>query len=159
MGERPTRYFYQLENQRQTRNLITELRVKNSIVTSDQTILRQCREFYREPYSAEPVDIASQDWLLNQLDKSLASEDQAKCEGLLTLSECSEALSQMSTGKSPGADGLPSCLESIRPGPNRCPQFLLYTRVIRHASTTALQKGIPFGLKKLAANFFAQHRL
>ena len=107
LGEKPTRYFYQLENQRQTRNSITELRVKNSTVTSDQTILRACREFYRELYSAEPVDTASQDWLLDQLDKSLASEDQAKCEGLLTLSECSEALSQMSTGKSPGADGLP----------------------------------------------------
>ena len=107
MGERPTRYFYQLENQHQTRNSITELRVKNSTVISDQTILRECREFYRKLYSAEPVDIASQDWLLDQLDKSLASGDQAKCEGLLTLSECSEALSQMSTGKSPGADGLP----------------------------------------------------
>ena len=58
-------------------------------------------------YSAEPVDLKCQDWLLDQLDSTLTSEDQEKCEGILTLSECYEALSEMSTNKSPGADGLP----------------------------------------------------
>ena len=37
----------------------------------------------------------------------MASEGQEKCEGNLTLSECSEALLQMSTEKSLGADGFP----------------------------------------------------
>ena len=58
-------------------------------------------------YTAEPVDLNCQDWLLNQLDIVLTSEDQEKCEGALTLSECYEALSQMQTNKSPGADGFP----------------------------------------------------
>ena len=58
-------------------------------------------------YTAEPVDLNCQDWLLNQLDIALTSEDQEKCEGALTLSECYEALSQMQTNKSPGADGFP----------------------------------------------------
>ena len=66
-----------------------------------------CHTFYSNLYSAEPVDIPSQDWLLANLDRSLTSEDQQKCEGLLTLSECHEALGQMSSSKSPGADGLP----------------------------------------------------
>ena len=39
-----------------------------------------------------------------QLDISLASKDQEKCECNLTHSECYVALSQMSTGKSPGVD-------------------------------------------------------
>ena len=49
----------------------------------------------------------SQDWLLDQLDQFLTSDGQARCEGELTLSECFEAASQMSTNKSAGSDGLP----------------------------------------------------
>ena len=58
-------------------------------------------------YTAELVDLKCQAWLLNQLDTTLTSENQEKCEGALTLSECYEALSQMQTNKSPGADGFP----------------------------------------------------
>ena len=58
-------------------------------------------------YTAEPVDLKCQDWLLNQLDTTLTSENQEKCEGALALSKCSEALSQMQTNKSPGVDGFP----------------------------------------------------
>ena len=106
-GEKLTKYFYQLEKQRQTRNAINELRVEDQTVTSHKNILTACRDFYVKLYSAEAVDLNSQDWLLNQLDTTLTYEDQAKCEGALTLSECYEALSQMQTNKSPGADGFP----------------------------------------------------
>ena len=88
-------------------NVISELRVGDVSVTSTRDILRECHTFYSNLYSAEPVDIPSQDWLLAHLDRTLTSEDQQKCEGLLTLAECYEALGQMSSGKSLGADGLP----------------------------------------------------
>ena len=106
-GEKPTKYFYQLEKQRQTRNAINELRVGDQTVTSHKNILTACRDFYVNLYTAEPVDLNSQDWLSDQLDTTLTSEDQEKCKGALTLSECYEALSQMQTNKSPGADGFP----------------------------------------------------
>ena len=106
-GERPTKYFYQLAKQRQTRNSINELRVGDRTVTSHKNILTACRDFSVNLYTAEPVDLKCQDWLLNQMDSTLTSEDQEKCEGAFTLSECYEALSQMQTNKSPGADGFP----------------------------------------------------
>ena len=37
---------------------------------------------------------------------SLGGQEQASCEGLLTIEECREALNGMDTGKSPGIDGL-----------------------------------------------------
>ena len=37
---------------------------------------------------------------------SLDEQEQASCEGLLTVEECREALNGMDTGKSPGIDGL-----------------------------------------------------
>ena len=107
LGERPTQYFYQLENKRQTRNAINELRVNDMAVTSNKEILSACRSFYKSLYSEEPVDFESQDWLLDQLDTALSGEDQLKCEGDITLAECSVALSQTTTGKSPGNDGFP----------------------------------------------------
>ena len=63
-GEKPTKYFYQLERQRQTRNAINELRVDNRTATSHKNILTACRDFYANLYTAEPVDLKCQDWLL-----------------------------------------------------------------------------------------------
>ena len=107
LGECPTQYFYQLENKRQTRNAINELRVNDMAVTSNKEILSACRSFYKSLYSEEPVDFESKDWLLDQLDTALSGKDQLKCEGDITLAECSVALSQMTTGKSPRNDGFP----------------------------------------------------
>ena len=98
--EKPTRCFFQLENKRQSRNAIFERRVNNTSVTSDKNILR-------DVYNAEPVDLESQDWLLEQLDHFLTVDDQKLCEGELSLAECFKAASQMSSNKSPGSDGLP----------------------------------------------------
>ena len=105
--EKPTKYFYHLEKQRQTHNQINELRGGDWTVTSHKIILTACQDFYVNLYTAEPVDLKCQDWLLNQLDTTLTSENQEKCEGALALSKCSEALSQMQTNKSPGVDGFP----------------------------------------------------
>ncbi|CAH3171681.1 unnamed protein product, partial [Porites evermanni] len=52
-GEKPTKYFYQLEKQRQTRNSINELRVGDQTVTSHKNILTACRDFYVNLYTAE----------------------------------------------------------------------------------------------------------
>ena len=107
LGEKPTRYFFQLKTKRQSRNAIQELRVGDRSVTSDMEMLNTCREFYSSLYLAEPVDLSCQDWLLDQLDETLTADDENKCEGDVKLGECYEALSQMWSGKSPGADGLP----------------------------------------------------
>ena len=107
MGEKPTRYFFQLENKHQSRNAISELHVNNTSIKADKNILQECRDFYENLYTAEPVHLESQDWLLEQFDQFLTSDDQALCKGELTLTESFEAASQMSTNKSPGSDGLP----------------------------------------------------
>ena len=71
-------------------------------------ILKECNTFYKTLYTEELTDRTSQDWLLEQLDSALSSEDQALCEGELTVLECHAALSQMESGKSPGMDGFPA---------------------------------------------------
>ena len=57
LGEKPTRYFYQLENKQQSRNAIDKLRrADDTIVSSGKEILAECRVFYKNLYSAEPVN-------------------------------------------------------------------------------------------------------
>lgn len=107
-GKKLTKYFFQLEHKRQTKNAITTLRVGSVTYETDKEILVQALDFYKSLYSEEPVVPASQDWLVSQLNKSLAFEDQAHSEGELTLSECYDALAKMESGKSPGNDGLPA---------------------------------------------------
>ena len=108
LGEKPTKYFYQLECSRQSRNAISALRDANDRPINLHTgVMRECYNFYKSLYSEEAIDETSQNWLLEQLDSTLTFEDQAKCEGDLTVSECHEALSQMQSGKSPGSDGFP----------------------------------------------------
>ena len=105
-GEKPTKYFFQLENKKQTfKNSISALRVGSVTVQTDKEILASAMDFYKSLYTEEPVDETSQDWLLSQLDKILAFKDQAKCEGELTLSVMTPSVQ---SGKSSGPDGLPA---------------------------------------------------
>jgi len=80
----------------------------NTKVKTSRGILRECNAFYKTLYTEEPVDRQSQDWLLEQIDSTLTSEDQKLGEGELTFFECDTALSQMKSGKSPGNDGSPA---------------------------------------------------
>jgi len=67
--------------------------------------VKECNAFYKNLYTEELIDRESQNWLLEQLDSTLSSEDQALCERELTVLEYHAALSQMESGKSPGTDG------------------------------------------------------
>jgi len=62
------------------------------MVKTSQGILQECNAFYKAVYTEEPVNHQSQDWLLEQLDSTLTSEDQKLCEGKLTFVDCHTAL-------------------------------------------------------------------
>ena len=49
-------------------------------------------DLYQDLFSEEEVDLEAQDWLLDQLSWSLDEQEQASCEGLLTVEECREIL-------------------------------------------------------------------
>ena len=59
-------------------------------------------------FSAESIDVAAQESLLNNVESSLPSDQSESCEGLLTVEECLEALTGMARRKAPGLDGLPA---------------------------------------------------
>ena len=88
---------------------MTELISSSGVLLSNsEDIENEMNNFYKDLFSEEEVDLEAQDWLLSQLSMSLDEQEQASCEGLLSVEECCEALNGMGTGKSPGVDGLTS---------------------------------------------------
>ena len=86
---------------------MTELKSHSGELLSDsKDIRKEMNDFYKDLYSEEEVDLEAQDWLLDQLSMSFDEQQQASCEGFLTVEECREALNGMDTAKSPGIDGL-----------------------------------------------------
>ena len=106
-GEKPTKYFFNLEKMRQRKKEMTELKSHSGELLSDsKDIRKEMNDFYQDLFSEEEVDLEAQDWRLDQLSMSLDEQEQASCESLPTVEECREALNGMDTGKSPGIDGL-----------------------------------------------------
>ena len=106
-GEKPTKYFFNLEKKRQQKKEMTELNSSTGVLLSgSRDIGMEMNNFYQDLFTEEEVDMEAQNWLLDQLSMSLDDQEQTSCEGLLTVEECLEALNGMNTGKSPGIDGL-----------------------------------------------------
>jgi hypothetical protein len=105
-GEKPTRYFFELERKKQTAARITELQTRNGLARSDKDILAVAHAFYQELYTNEPVDTATQDKLLAQLDNRLDEHAKRTCEGPVTRPELDASIKKMHVNKSPGPDGL-----------------------------------------------------
>ena len=92
-GEKPTKYFFNLEKKRQQKKEMTELISSSGVLLSNSAdIENEMNNFYKNLFSEEEVDLEAQDWLLDPLSMSLDEQEQASCEGLLTVEECREAL-------------------------------------------------------------------
>ena len=58
-------------------------------------------------YSADQIDVSYQNELLSQINTFLDDNERELCEGELNLTEITTAMRGISTGKTPGSDGLP----------------------------------------------------
>lgn len=67
---------------------------------------RLAGDFYRQLYSAESCDIDCTEDLLKELPK-LGEKQKQALDDLITFQEFTEAMRQLSKGRSPGIDGLP----------------------------------------------------
>ena len=108
-GERPTKYFFNLEKQNYSRKTVTELRSEgNEIVYDEQVILKSTAIFYEDLYSSkETMSQADFDSFTSDLDlPKLSDTYQEIMEGLLSFEECKKVLEiSFKDNKSPGEDG------------------------------------------------------
>lgn len=108
-NEKSSRYFYQLENKRQTDKVISSLRTdKGELLSEPDKVLDYIANFYSSLYTPEAVDAVVQEELIGSIRLVLGDDLSSSLEHNLTSDECLNALQQMKPDKSPGSDGLPA---------------------------------------------------
>ena len=110
-GEKPTKYFFNMERGNYTKKTITELTVAGgTTISNDDDILEEIRGFYENLYKSDLGEDSTS--LFQSFTENLRTElprlsgDQKDLlEGKLTLEECRRAMMCLRRGKSPGEDG------------------------------------------------------
>ena len=109
-GERPTKYFFNLEKRNYNKRVISELEDENGKVVDENQILPEIEKYYRNLYSSK---ISATEDLLNQFTEGvelprLSDEERETIEGLLSFEECKKVVESFKNDKSPGEDGFTS---------------------------------------------------
>ena len=111
-GEKNTKYFLSLEKQHFNTKTIKQLQLgDNSVINTDDKILREAKSFYEKLYSTCNPQITSDyndTFFPESFTETLDEQARKECEGLLSSAECFESLKTMAPNKSPGTDGLPA---------------------------------------------------
>ena len=108
-GEKNTKYFLNLEKRHFKQGTISQLKLSDGFfVISDKDILSECESFYKDLYASKIDNSVNFDFFQQANEIFLTPDDQQVCDGLLTKTECEEALKSMNADKTPGTDGLPA---------------------------------------------------
>ena len=108
-GERSTAYFLRKERVRGQQKLINAIRRRDgTVVTSRTDVMNVWSEFYFRLFSSQELSEGDQGLFLDSIERRLTPAESRLCEGDLTIEECSKALSNMPSAKSPGVDGFPA---------------------------------------------------
>ncbi len=102
----PSTFFFNLERKHVQQKMMCHLRRADGSVTSDPTEMRRLAgDFYKELYKAESCDTDCTEDLLKDLPQ-LEEKQKKILDYLITFQELTEAMRQLSKGRSPGIDGL-----------------------------------------------------
>lgn len=106
-GERCTKFFFDLEKNRQRADLMKEVLDKNGdIKQGTKEILLVVKNFYEDMFKRQGVDKIEEDFFLNQIKVKVSMEDKVLCDDEIIEEEIDTAIKQLKLGKSPGIDGL-----------------------------------------------------
>lgn len=107
LGEKPTSYFFNLENRNFTNKVINKLVDDNDNQFVETSEILNCqREFYKTLYNDfNTIDNNNIQSVLGENPRKLDDETAGKLEGELSYTELSLALKNMKNNKTPGLDG------------------------------------------------------
>jgi len=99
-GERPTKYFFNLEKSNYNKKTISELRLQDDSTTkkNKKVILDQIETYYKNLYTSDYT-------FSDEEIPKLSDEDRDNLEGLLTYNECKKVLETFQNDKAPGEGG------------------------------------------------------
>ena len=107
-GERPTKYFFNLERRNYNKKTISELRMEDETIIKNETqVLDAIENYFNDLYtSACSARQDEYDSFIQELRLAkLSDEERDELEGPLTYDECKQILETFQNDKSPGEDG------------------------------------------------------
>ena len=107
-GERPTKYFFNLEKRNYNRKTISELRIEGETTTNNESqILEAIEKYYNELYTSayNPQENDVDEFIEYLKIPKLTDADRDRMEGPLSYEECKKALDTFQNNKAPGEDG------------------------------------------------------
>ena len=135
-GEKPTKFFCQLEKKNFLDKTIKKISLENGkFVTTQNEILNHVRLYYQNLFKSRDSSLSDAD--LDELLKDipinkLDEKDNCLLEGSLTISELGEALKNMKHNKTPGIDGFSAEFYKVFWGKLK----FLVTRVLNYSCDT-----------------------
>jgi exonuclease III len=106
-GEKPTRYFHNLEKRNAKDKVWDKIISKEQkVVQGTRNIIKEQVRFYEQLYKAELTDTSKAECFLSKLDKGLSDNSKKILDDNITIEELSKALHMMKNNKSPGSDGI-----------------------------------------------------
>ena len=107
LGEKPTNYFFNLENRNYTSKVINKLIYDDNEYTKTNEVLNCQKQFYEKLYDNVNVidEYTPIENIIGENDTKLSEAEAQKIEGEMTYVELTKALKNMKNEKSPGLDG------------------------------------------------------
>ena len=106
-GEKPTKYFHRIVQQRVAQRTINVLQKDDgTVILGNRQILKECSDYFRKLYSSDKG--SKRDFHSFSLSNSaprLSENDRASLEGAVTIEEGKAALSDMARNKTAGVSG------------------------------------------------------
>ena len=107
LGEKPTKYFFGLENRQYTNKVMIKIIDSNAVEHTDTKDILNCqKQFYETLNDKIPVsENNSLTDILGGNEGKLSDQEAETLEGKITYAELLHALKQIKNKKSPGLDG------------------------------------------------------
>ena len=107
LGEKPTKYFFNLENRQFTNKVMNKIIDENGDeYTKTKDVLNCQKRFYENLYNdINIIDETHISDILGENETKLSEQEAENLEGEITLTELAQALKNMKNDKSPGLDG------------------------------------------------------
>ena len=107
--EKPTKFFYSQEKQKQIKKSIHKLiDEEENILQNNEDILKERKKFYENLYKKQKTCQTTQNSLLEKIDPKISENQNQQLTKPVDISEIKIAIENMENDKSPGIDGIPA---------------------------------------------------